>query len=179
MSRGKNYHTEMKMDITDELYKTFEKMRGSFVSVGVHEDVPNYDNDSTKPVAMIAAVHEFGSNKTPSPIPERSFLRSTYDENFEKISNDMQNYIGDIAKKRLTIEAALGKVGFEMAEKTKNKIKDPSAISPPNTESTAKTKGFNNPLYDSGHLMRSIDFEVVIRKGKGKYAIIENAPIES
>lgn len=169
----------MKMDLTEDLFETFEKMSGSFVTVGVHSDVPNYDNDSSKPVAMIAAVHEFGSNKTPNPIPERSFLRSTYDENFEKISNDMQNYIGDIAKRRMKVEDALGKIGFEMSEKTKNKIKDPSAISPPNAESTAKIKKFNNPLFDSGHLMRSIDFEVVIRRGKGKYETIENTPVES
>lgn len=168
----------MKMDLTDDLLKTFEEMKGSYVTVGVHSDVPNYDNDSSKPIAMIAAVHEFGSNKTPNPIPERSFLRSTYDENFEKISNDMKEYIGEIANKRLTVKKALGKIGFEMSEKTKNKIRDPNAIAPPNAESTVKAKKFNNPLFDSGHLMRSIDFEVVIRKGKGKYETIDNSEFE-
>ena len=151
--------TKFKINKVPQILKEISKMKKSYVSVGVHEKAKDYSNGAS--VQMIARVHEFGSTNTPYPIPERSFLRSTYDENEAKIGNDLKNSLWDITNGKTTAKKELSKIGFEIREKTKTKIE--KLKDPPNAESTAKQKGFDNPLIRTRHLKNSIDFEVHIK----------------
>ena len=105
---------------------------------------------------MVAAVNEFGNAE--AGVPERSYMRTAFDENIDQAHHMMDIGIGDIILGTSTVKQVLGKVGFFAKEKTKTKME--SIKEPANEESTAKGKGFNNPLIRTRHLKNSISSEV-------------------
>ena len=135
-----------------------EKIRGSFVEIGVHEGNKNYPGGAS--VAEVAFYNEFGTLN----IPERSFLRATIDENRKDLERETANLMGDVVIGKITTKKALDKLGFKIQELIKAKIL--KLNEPPNADSTVSIKGFNNPLVDSRRLWRSIAFESMIKGGK-------------
>lgn len=108
-------------------------------------------------LVLIAAVNEFGS--ADGHVPERSFLRSTIDENREKYLALLTKATGKaIDKGKSAMRTELGKVGALVASEVQKKIRD--LKDPPNAPSTIAKKGSSNPLIDRGRLRQSIDFEV-------------------
>lgn len=95
-------------------------------------------------------------------IPERSFLRSTLDEEL----NDIADKVGDLtvrcANEGVPLQTLSDAIALELRGKVQNKMRD--IRTPANTPLTSKMKGSNNPLIDSGHLLRSIEYKV---KGGG------------
>jgi phage gpG-like protein len=108
-------------------------------------------------LVQIAAVHEFGApNRN---IPERSFIRSTTDEekkNLAHIANlQHQKFIAG----KIDLKTALGIIGEYLTGKMKNKIRQ--RIPPPNSPQTIKRKTVQGkkgdvPLIDTGQLVQSI-----------------------
>ncbi|MEK2481916.1 hypothetical protein AB7321_12615 [Providencia rettgeri] len=105
--------------------------------------------------ATIAAAHEFG---VPGHIPERSFLRSTLNENKDNASR--------LLAKELKADIELGEfsdrpfaiVGEKLAGEVKRKIQ--AGINPPLDPKTVKRKKSSKPLIDTGNLLQSITYEV-------------------
>lgn len=106
----------------------------------------------------IAAVNEFGSSD--GRIPERSFLRGTFDANKPK-------YIGlvDAMCDRVTdpaggsdIERELGILGLIVVGDVQKAIA--AGVGPANAQSTIDRKGSTKQLVDHGRLRASIDSEV-------------------
>lgn len=123
------------------------------VRVGVRQDKGSQIPDGSRlTLAEIAAVNEFGSMD--GRIPERSFLRSTVDQNadaYEKqLTRDLMGS-GDVpgAFTRLGLQAVAD------VQRTMVELDDP-----PNAPATIARKGADNPLIDTGRLRQSIDFEV-------------------
>lgn len=116
--------------------------------------------NTDQPLAVIAAVHEFGLNK----MPKRSFLRSAYDENKPAI-NDMVDKIatGFIQSRGLSTQDALNQLGNVVQGMVQKKIVDGPFT--PNAPATIKRKKSDRPLIDTGHLRQSIRY--VIKKGGG------------
>jgi phage gpG-like protein len=116
----------------------------------------NQRNDETGiSNAEIAAAHEFG---VPGHIPERSFLRSTVEENKEKAAaflakNILETLLTDGDK---TTPFAL--LGEKMAGEVKRKIQ--TGIDPALNPKTIERKGSSKPLIDTGQLLQSITYEV-------------------
>lgn len=110
------------------------------------------------PVAQVAFWQEFGTEASDGHpgIPPRPFMRET----IAKHSGDWGNKLGKTlratkydARKSLRI---MGRgIQLEMRQ-TLNDWRDP-----PNAPRTVARKGFNKPLIDTGHLERSIDFQVI------------------
>lgn len=116
-----------------------------------------------QPLAVIAAIHEFGLGN----MPQRSFLRSAYDENKPTIDKMVDN-IATGAIKGMSVGTALNQLGNEVQGMVQNKIVDGPFV--PNSPATYKRKekyGSNGqkprPLIDTGHLHQSIRY--VIEKG--------------
>ena len=108
-------------------------------------------------LVTIAAVNEFGS--ADGTIPERSFLRSTVDENRKKYLSALSAAIDKgITYGRAAMVRELGKVGQVAVGDVQRKIRD--LDTPPNAPSTVRQKGFDNPLIETGRLRQSIDFKV-------------------
>ena len=130
------------------------------ILVGVPKDTEPYttDDDGTIPVATVAAAHEFGN----SQVPERSFLRSTFDEQQKKYIKMASKLFKKVVDGRMTTERIAGLIGSEAQDDVREKI---DAIqTPPNSDATILKKGSSNPLVDTGHLKQSIRHEVRTEK---------------
>lgn len=113
--------------------------------------------NTDQPLAVIAAIHEFGLGD----MPQRSFLRSAYDENLPMIDKMIQR-VADGAVFGLGTNAALNQLGNVVQGMVQRKIVDGPFV--PNSPATIKRKKSSKPLIDTGHLRQSIRY-VIERKG--------------
>lgn len=112
--------------------------------------------NTDQPLAVIAAVHEFGLGG----MPQRSFLRSAYDENLPTIDKMIQR-VAHGAVFGFGTNAALNQLGNVVQGMIQRKIVD--GPFKPNAPATIKRKKSSRPLIDTGHLRQSIRY--VIEKG--------------
>lgn len=114
----------------------------------------------------IAAVQEFGSHprKRFNRVPERSFMRTTFDKFRRVYSLGLAREGFRAALGRQTPQRALLKVGEDYRSDVVNKIT--GIRSPRNAPRTIAGKGFDNPLIHTG-LMRASIKTRVLRKGGG------------
>lgn len=113
--------------------------------------------NTDQPLAVIAAIHEFGLGD----MPQRSFLRSAYDENLPMIDKMIQR-VANGAVFGLGTNAALNQFGNVVQGMVQRKIVDGPFV--PNSPATIKRKKSSKPLIDTGHLRQSIRY-VIERKG--------------
>ena len=113
--------------------------------------------NTDQPLAVIAAIHEFGLGD----MPQRSFLRSAYDENLPMIDKMIQR-VANGAVFGLGTNAALNQLGNVVQGMVQRKIVDGPFV--PNSPATTKRKKSSKPLIDTGHLRQSIRY-VIERKG--------------
>lgn len=113
--------------------------------------------NTDQPLAVIAAIHEFGLGD----MPQRSFLRSAYDENLPVIDKMIQR-VANGAVFGLGTNAALNQLGNVVQGMVQRKIVDGPFT--PNSPATIKRKKSSRPLIDTGHLRQSIRY-VIERKG--------------
>lgn len=113
--------------------------------------------NTDQPLAVIAAIHEFGLGD----MPQRSFLRSAYDENLPMIDKMIQR-VANGAVFGLGTNAALNQLGNVVQGMVQRKIVDGPFV--PNSPATIKRKKSSKPLIDTGHLRQSIRY-VIDRKG--------------
>ncbi len=102
-------------------------------------------------VAAVAAYNEFGTERS----PPRPFFRNMIRENAAKwpinLATALRNNDYDAS-------VALGLVGQEMQEELQASII--SNTPPPNAEQTARAKGFNRTLIDTGTMLNSVGARV-------------------
>jgi len=91
-------------------------------------------------------------------IPERSFIRSTVDENEEKYFKSAQSIMGKIIDGQLDKFQALSLLGQLVEGDIKSQIIN--LDSPPNSAATIRKKGSDNPLVDTGLMGGSIRYAV-------------------
>jgi hypothetical protein len=135
--------------------KQLGRLNAPAVFVGVRSGAGE-SADGT-PLVLIAAVNEFGSSD--GHVPERSFLRSTVDENRAAYMKLLERAAGRaVDKGRSAMRRELELVGAKVASDVQRKIV--ALKDPPNAPSTIAAKGSSSPLVDTGRLRQSIDFEV-------------------
>ena len=134
--------------------KAIEKIAKSMsgpdqVKVGLPKGSNDYP-DGTSAI-MVGSVHEFGS---PSRgVPQRSFLRSTVQENRRPYKGMFKKLAKQIIDGKIDSKKALGLIGLQVQGDVIAKISD--GINPP-----LKSRD-GTPLNDTGHLKQSITFEVI------------------
>lgn len=157
---------------TPELIKTLRKLQRKNIKVGV------FGADDSEMV-MIARVHEFGTEikvtdkmrgwfaangyplkkeTTVITIPERSYIRTGYDENVNEITRFIEQMLPDVLELRTNVNLFMDAVGTEFAgmiQKKLRKIQEPDL-----SDMTKERKKSSNPLIDSGRLVGSIRHEV-------------------
>lgn len=132
------------------IVRTMIQADGSEVSVGVQEPQAGTDRGGITN-AGVAAIHEFGA---PSKnIPERSFIRSTVDENRNRYARLFDRVGRDAATGRQAL-GALFVAGEQVRADIVRKIQ--SGIPPP-------VKRGGTPLIDTGLLLSSITTKVTGR----------------
>lgn len=91
-------------------------------------------------------------------IPERSFIRSAFDENQKEIIALSEDVGNKVAEMKIDPMQGLRLIGQKMEDKVKEKID--SGPFTPNAPSTIKKKGDNKPLVHNTNLKNSIRYEV-------------------
>jgi len=158
--------TKVVFDKTPEILEQIKQIEGAGVAIGIHANSRDYEDGTS--ILMVATVNEFGSVK--AKIPERSYLRSAFDENIQQGHEMMRKGIDDIVQGKTTVRKVLNGVGVFAREVTKTKME--TIKEPKNSDVTIdgskngfiKGKGFNNPLIHTRHLKNSIGY----RTTKGK-----------
>lgn len=125
----------------------------SALTVGIHEDAGEEEGTT---VAQVAAWHEFGTTNDDGAevIPERSFIRSTLDNERAGIEGLIKDVTRRVIRNRSRLggRQALEIIGFDIQRRIQATIR--AGIPPP----LVVRKG--TPLIDSGQLIQSITFKV-------------------
>lgn len=107
-------------------------------------------------IGELAMVQEFGTKN--GHVPERSFLRSTMDEQRVAIANLQEKLLKLIQDGKISPEEALRRVGVFAKSKVIAKID--SSVPPPNAPSTIRRKGHGRTLRETDTLRNAVDYEV-------------------
>lgn len=116
-------------------------------------------------IVEIGAIHEFGAGR----IPERSFLRSTFDAQRKKyqkfMTNGLRREVVEVAKTGQTgpENLTLKRLGLVVEGDVKKRIAE--GIAPPLSPVTIGRKKSSKPLIDTGQLRASIASEIRRRGG--------------
>ena len=129
------------------------------VHIGVIDDGSRDGGDLTN--AELAAIHEFGAPG--ANIPERSFIRSTFDTNQAKYRDLLKRLGKAVLLKRQSVVDALGILGATMAADIKKRVTSGPHIPPPLAAATARRKGSDRPLVDTGQMINAVTWKVVSR----------------
>lgn len=106
-------------------------------------------------IAEYATYNEFGTKN----IPQRSFLRSTYDEQIGKWERQLENGIKGILDMKAVASRVWDLLGIKAKGDVQKKLR--SNIAPANAPSTIRKKGSGKTtLFDTGALLASITYEV-------------------
>jgi len=155
----------------DAMLREFGHLRKLIVTVGVNENAKPHTDDDGKEVMsmpMLAAIHEFGD----AEIPERSFLRSTFEVRDDDWQAAMEKQMAKIARGSQTGNGAavfLGVIASADVKKTILANIKPNLAPMTIAKRMKKGKhgggaalhaGATTPLIDSGQLLASITFEV-------------------
>lgn len=149
----------------EAIKKRLLALNKSFVTVGVHQEQnirQGADGATGANMSLIAWVQEFGTSD--GRIPERSYMRSTIDEEQERIASLIKKGVVSITVDRMSQRQALSIVGQFVQTAIQKKIT--SLRDPPNTPSTIAQKGSSNPLIDTGQLRASIQYDVRIGENR-------------
>jgi len=127
---------------------------GGQVKVGFLADATYPAEEGKEPinVAQVAFWQEFGTDK----IPPRPFFRSVIENQGKKwgkalaLNAKATNY---------DTEKTLARMGEGIKGQVQHSINEWS--SPPNAPYTVAKKGFNKPLIDTTHMLRSVDYQVL------------------
>lgn len=150
--------------------RQMRSVKGAHVKVGVTANVGmdaktergpgDRPTRSETTLAEVAWYNEFGTKR----IPARSFIRSTHDEQRGRLRAMKRTLARKLAKREISIEAALAILGTFMKAKQIQKID--RLRTPPNRPSTKRRKRSSNPLVDLGQLKGSIQYQVVLPAGR-------------
>lgn len=174
----------MSSRVTDEdkgysdVLKTLKDLGSPSLTVGIHDkDNKPYQrgSGSSATTAQIGTFHEFGTldryeDKSKAGggsgkrgVPQRSFLRSTVDENEKKYIGIASKGLDKVVMGKMTIDRLFGLLGAKIVGDVQKKIS--SGIEPALTEArkaqkAVAGKGGNTPLVHFGQLRQSINYEI-------------------
>jgi len=136
----------------DQLLRDLQTLGVPTVAVGVRGGQTTPDGTD---LVTIAAANEFGT--ADGHVPERSFLRSTADEQRPKYATMLGKAI-DAVLDGDSPDPALHRLGAVAVGDVQRKMR--AIKQPPNAPSTVAQKGADNPLIDTGRLRQSIEYEI-------------------
>ncbi len=150
----------------DSIVSEIRSFKNSYVKVGVlegtQEKIKYTDKKGRKRtkgsimMAMIAAVHEYGSSKR--GIPERSFIRSWVDGSKAEINKTLLLLLRAVEDGKLTSYMALKRLGAFGVSGIRKKIS--TGPFKPLSEATIRRKKSSKPLIDTGQLRGGIHYKV-------------------
>lgn len=148
--------------------KGFNNYKDAFKGLDSKKVAVGLFSNAGDDVLIKGIANEFGARAGKNGsvvIPERSYIRSTYNKNYKKVSRRFTQIAKSISNGSYNVDRKLKLIGLEQEKKTKKTLTD--LKHPPNAPSTIKAKGSSNPLIDTGELRSKISSRVVPKKVKG------------
>ena len=96
-------------------------------------------------------------------IPERSFIRSTFDEKNHEWMDFLERQIEKVCELEINARTVFERLGSLIAADIQKKMVD--IRTPKNAALTIANKGSSNPLIDTGELRRRVTWKVVTNNG--------------
>lgn len=150
----------------DKITSEIKKFRSKVVLTGFQEETVTkfqVKNGRVKKggesMASIAAQNEFGA----PGVPQRSFMRTAFDENITRIYEVLELQYGLVVDQQITAKQALGEIGEFMIALIKRKITQ--ITFPPNSPVTIALKGSSKPLVDTGQMLNSVTYTIRRQNG--------------
>lgn len=131
----------------DKILADMQNLDSKSVKVGIQSGATAEDGSN---LAMIAAVHEYGNEKT----PQRSFIRSALDNNTQQIKTLSDQMAGKLVDGTSSPRQALDVIGLAVTGMIQKNISEGSFKEL--ADSTVKKKGSSKPLIDTGRMRQSI-----------------------
>lgn len=161
----------MSVKITDinkipDLIKNLSNANNKTIEAGVLQEgkqamiahVHEYGVDIVVTERMRAYLHHIGihlrKDTTHIRIPERSFIRSGWDNHEDEIMDEIESFVGDLLERGVDARTFLDMIGTKIEGKLKYQLQEVS--DPPLSSVTIENKGSSNPLIDTGSLLDSI-----------------------
>jgi hypothetical protein len=165
MSPGRSSGTADRLTSAgEEILKIAKQLKEKpHVKVGILEkdfslekkkDAESKSDDWPQTVGAVGVYNEWGTEN----IPERSFMRSTFDEKRDEWIKVTEQLRKATVAMKMTVKRALGLIGAMIQGDIQKKIS--SSVPPPNAESTIARKGSSTTLIDTEQMRGSIHFEV-------------------
>lgn len=137
-------------------YNGLKKSNSSLV-VGVHHDAHDYDDGTS--VLLVAMLGEFGDAS--SGLVPRHFLSRSVDIDKAFYKTRMKLMLKRYNKDAPTgLEIMFNQLGLEAKSKVITHIERNDIGMADNKFTTAIAKGGNQPMVDTGHLLRQIDYKL-------------------
>lgn len=92
-------------------------------------------------------------------IPERSFVRSTFDEKNDEWMDFLERQIEKLCDLEIDAQTVFNRLGAKIAGDIQEKIRD--IRTPKNSPITVQNKGSDNPLIDTGGLRNHVTWKLV------------------
>lgn len=147
----------------DKKFDEIEKMANSYVLIGFQDGsvTKNQSKAGRKKqgghsMAQIAFENEYGTKN----IPARSFMRTSFDENQDRISRIIASEYDKVIDGESTVRKSLNTIGLYGVDLVQAKIR--SITTPPNSPRTIAIKKSSKPLIDFGQMIQSVRHKVVI-----------------
>jgi hypothetical protein len=125
-------------------------LKGSYTKVGIQAG--SRETDGVTDLVTVAASNEFGTTR----IPERSFLRSTFEEERGRLAEITAAEADAVLAGTKDIDVSLSLIGLYFTGRVQAKIH--SHPPPPNDPKTIERKGSSGTLVDSGQMVQSIRY---------------------
>jgi hypothetical protein len=126
------------------------------ISVGILEEdgnAPHGKGDVT--IIEVAVWQEFGTEN----IPARSFIRAWFDENEDKLREELKTLMVEVVKGTRTKEQILELLGQRAVGQIQARMAE--SIPPPNAPSTvARKRGSTTTLIDTGVMRSAVSYRV-------------------
>ena len=97
-------------------------------------------------------------------IPERSFIRSTFDEKNDEWMDFLEKQIEKLCELEIDAKTVFKRLGARIVGDIQDKIRD--IRTPPNAPLTIENKGSDNPLIDTGGLRMHVTWKLVRDDGE-------------
>ena len=149
--------TRIVKDLNPRLVEDLKKRLGEdgrVVRVGLPTNVTEPETGVS--LALVGAVHEFGSPKM--HIPERPWLRPAIRKNKNDLNRLNRINFVKMIKGQLTSDQALEQLGVMAVGKVQEYIEQGDFA--PLSEATIRGKGSSKPLIDSGQMRQNVTYEI-------------------
>lgn len=149
----------------DGIVRDLREIGNSYAKVGLPASGKTAGRHTMEEVIEIGFAHEFGSRK----IPERSFMRTSFDQKKEEITLLQQKAITSVREGFNTPRGALKELAEEGVEIIKQKIIEEDPSWPDLKDSTvAKKGGVTKKLVDTGQMLNTMQSEIVMQPFRGR-----------